>query len=136
MEDPERYAPISDAALVSLELPTTSGRSEHRWPSEARGYVRQQEKAGELRVFDGKILRPPAGPSRPTPVSLRSWPSAVGPFTVCLRFSLLRRRLIPVWLGYIPPFRDAVTVCLRFWPFGAAPLRALTGSSRLWRPGH
>ena len=43
--------------------------------------MRQLEKAGELRVFDGKILRPPAGASRPTPVSLRSWP-----FTVCLRF--------------------------------------------------
>ena len=86
MEDPERHAHISDAALVPQEFPTTPGRSEHRWPSEAWGYVRQLEKAGELRVFDGKILRPPAGASRPTPVSLRSWPFAVGPFTVCLRF--------------------------------------------------
>lgn len=57
-EDPDRYPLISDADLVSLAFPTTPGRSEHRWPSEAWGYVRQLEKAGELRVVEGKILPP------------------------------------------------------------------------------
>ena len=61
--DPERYPLIRDEDLVSLAFPTTPGRSEQRWPSEAWGYVSRLEKAGELRVVDGKILPPLRGSS-------------------------------------------------------------------------
>ena len=58
VEDPERYPKITDADLVFLTFPTMSSRSERRKPGEAWGYVRQLEKAGELRVVNGKILPP------------------------------------------------------------------------------
>ena len=56
--DPERYPMITDTDLVFLTFPTMSGMAERRKPGEAWGYVRQLEKAGELRVVDGKILPP------------------------------------------------------------------------------
>lgn len=58
VDDPERYPIITDDDLVFLTFPTMSSRSERRKPGEAWGYVRQLEKAGELRVVDGKILPP------------------------------------------------------------------------------
>lgn len=58
VDDPERYPVITDDDLVFLTFPTMSSRSERRKPGEAWGYVRQLEKAGELRVVDGKILPP------------------------------------------------------------------------------
>ena len=58
VDDPERYPAITDADLVFLTFPTMSSRSERRKPGEAWGYVRQLEKAGELRVVNGKILPP------------------------------------------------------------------------------
>ena len=58
VEDPERYPTITDSDLVFLTFPTMSSRSERRKPGEAWGYVRQLEKAGELRVVNGKILPP------------------------------------------------------------------------------
>ena len=61
VDDPERYPTITDADLVFLTFPTMSSRSERRKPGEAWGYVRQLEKAGELRVVDGKILPPLRG---------------------------------------------------------------------------
>lgn len=60
-DDPERYPVIADDDLVFLTFPTMSSRSERRKPGEAWGYVRQLEKAGELRVVDGKILPPLRG---------------------------------------------------------------------------
>ena len=61
VDDPERYPVIADDDLVFLTFPTMSSRSERRKPGEAWGYVRQLEKAGELRVVDGKILPPLRG---------------------------------------------------------------------------
>lgn len=61
VDDPERYPVITDDDLVFLTFPTMSSRSERRKPGEAWGYVRQLEKAGELRVVDGKILPPLRG---------------------------------------------------------------------------
>ena len=58
VEDPERYPTITDSDLVFLTFPTMSSMSERRKPGEAWGYVRQLEKAGELRVVNGKILPP------------------------------------------------------------------------------
>ena len=58
VEDPERYPMITDSDLVFLTFPTMSSMSERRKPGEAWGYVRQLEKAGELRVVNGKILPP------------------------------------------------------------------------------
>ena len=58
VDDPDRYTIISDTELVALTFPTTSIRSERRKPGEAWGYVRQLEKAGELRMVQGKILPP------------------------------------------------------------------------------
>ena len=58
VDDPERYPTVTDADLVFLTFPTMSSRSERRKPGEAWGYVRQLEKAGELRVVNGKILPP------------------------------------------------------------------------------
>lgn len=58
VDDPDRYSKISDADLVALTFPTMSSKSEQRKPGEAWGYVRQLEKAGELRVVGGKILPP------------------------------------------------------------------------------
>ena len=60
-DDPERYPVIADDDLVFLTFPTMSSRSERRKPGEAWGYVRQLEKAGELRVVGGKILPPLRG---------------------------------------------------------------------------
>ncbi len=61
VDDPERYPVIADDDLVFLTFPTMSSRSERRKPGEAWGYVRQLEKAGELRVVDAKILPPLRG---------------------------------------------------------------------------
>ena len=61
VDDPERYLMITDDDLVSLTFPTMSSMSERRKPGEAWGYVRQLERAGELRVVDGKILPPLRG---------------------------------------------------------------------------
>lgn len=61
MDDPERYPMITDTDLVFLTFPTMSSRSERRKPGEAWGYVRQLEKAGELRMVGGKILPPIRG---------------------------------------------------------------------------
>ena len=58
VDDPDRYTIISDTELVALTFPTTSSKSEGRKPGEAWGYVRQLEKAGELRIVQGKILPP------------------------------------------------------------------------------
>ena len=58
VDDPERYPMITDADLVALTFPTMSSKAERRKPGEAWGYVRQLEKAGELRVVGGKILPP------------------------------------------------------------------------------
>ena len=58
VDDPGRYPTITDTDLVFLTFPTMSSRSERRKPGEAWGYVRQLEKAGELRVVNGKILPP------------------------------------------------------------------------------
>ena len=58
VDDPERYPTITDADLVFLTFPTMSSRSERRKPGEAWGYVRQLEKAGELRIVNEKILPP------------------------------------------------------------------------------
>ena len=61
VDDPERYSVIKDDDLVFLTFPTMSSRAERRKPGEAWGYVRQLEKAGELRVVNGKILPPLRG---------------------------------------------------------------------------
>ena len=61
VDDPERYPIITDADLVGLTFPTMSSKAERRKPGEAWGYVRQLEKAGELRVVQGKILPPVRG---------------------------------------------------------------------------
>lgn len=58
VDDPDRYPTITDTDLVFLTFPTMSSMSERRKPGEAWGYVRQLEKAGELRVVNGKILPP------------------------------------------------------------------------------
>ena len=58
VDDPDRYPMITDTDLVSLTFPTMSSKSERRKPGEAWGYVRQLEKAGELRFVGGKILPP------------------------------------------------------------------------------
>ena len=58
VEDPSRYPVITDDDLVFLTFPTMSSKAERRKPGEAWGYVRQLEKAGELRVVKGKILPP------------------------------------------------------------------------------
>ena len=61
VDDPERYPIITDTDLVGLTFPTMSSKAERRKPGEAWGYVRQLEKAGELRVVQGKILPPVRG---------------------------------------------------------------------------
>ena len=58
VDDPGHYPVITDSDLVSLAFPNSSTKSERRKPGEAWGYVRQLEKAGELRVVGGKILPP------------------------------------------------------------------------------
>ena len=58
VNDPDRYPMITDADLVALTFPTMSSKAERRKPGEAWEYVRQLEKAGELRVVGGKILPP------------------------------------------------------------------------------
>ena len=58
VDDPARYPTITDADLVSLTFPTMSSKSERRKPGEAWAYVRQLERAGELRVVRGRILPP------------------------------------------------------------------------------
>ena len=61
--DPDRYAKISDTDLISLAFPTTR-RDRGRRFSEVLAVARQLEKAGELRIVEGKFLPPIASPSR------------------------------------------------------------------------
>ena len=60
VDDPDRYAVISETELVALTFPTTR-RHRGRRSIEALSVAQQLEQAGELRFVEGKILPPLAG---------------------------------------------------------------------------
>ena len=61
--DPDRYPKISDSDLISLAFPTTR-RDRGRRFSEVLAVARQLEKAGELRIVEGKFLPPTISTNR------------------------------------------------------------------------
>lgn len=58
VNDPERYATISDRALTSLAFPSAVVANRRVLTQRAKDVVKQLERSGELRIVEGKILPP------------------------------------------------------------------------------
>ena len=58
VNDPDRYAEISDKALTSLAFPSAVVANRRVLTQRAKDVVKQLERNGELRVIGGKILPP------------------------------------------------------------------------------
>ena len=65
--DPDRYPEFSDQQLIELCYPTSADTNRRKLLLRARQTIARLDAAGELRIFEGKIL-PPA-PSRNNPPS-------------------------------------------------------------------
>ena len=57
--DPQRYEPVTDTELVDLAFPTSSATNRRVALSRARQVLTELEKAGELRIVDGRRILPP-----------------------------------------------------------------------------